>query len=69
VNPYFSLYAGYNFTYLFRVTRPHDNIYYNDNGPNAPPGVVVNADTQDMHIQGLNVGGEIRFRDLKFRRH
>lgn len=68
LSPYFSLHAGYNFTYLFRVTRPHDNIYYNDNGPSAPPGVVVNPETQDMHIQGLNIGGEFRFRDLKFRR-
>lgn len=67
VTPYFSLHAGYNFTYLFRVTRPHDNISYNDNGPTAPPGVVLDADTQDMHIQGLTVGGEFRFRDLKFR--
>ncbi len=67
VNPHFSLHAGYNFTYLFRVTRPHDNIYYNDNGPFSAPGVVVNPETQDMHIQGLTVGGEFRFRDLKFR--
>jgi hypothetical protein len=67
VTPYFSLHAGYNYTYLFRVTRPHDNIYYNDNGPGAPPGIVVNADTQDMHIQGLTIGGEWRFRDIKFR--
>ena len=67
VTPHFSLHAGYNFTYLFRVTRPADNIYYNDNGPNAAPGVVVDADTQDAHIQGLTIGGEFRFRDLKFR--
>lgn len=68
VNPYFSLYAGYNFMYLFRVSRADDNIYYNDNGSSARPGIVVNSETQDMHVQGLNIGGEIRFRDLKFRR-
>lgn len=67
LTPYFSLHAGYNFTYLFRVTRPAENIVYNDNGPNAPPGVVVDSETQDMHIQGLTIGGEFRFRDLKFR--
>lgn len=67
LTPYFSLHASYNFTYLFSITRPADNIVYNDNGPLAPPGVVVDADTQDAHIQGLTVGGEFRFRDLKFR--
>lgn len=67
VTPYFTLHAGYNFTYLFQVTRPAENIVYNDNGPTALPGVVVDAETQDMHIQGLTIGGEFRFRDLKFR--
>ena len=67
VTPYFSLHAGYNFTYLFQVTRPVDNVVYNDNGPAAPPGVVVDAETVDMHIQGLSIGGEFRFRDLKLR--
>ena len=67
LTPNFSLHAGYNFTYLFRVTRPAENIVYNDNGPFAPPGVVVDSKTQDAHIQGLTVGGEFRFRDLKFR--
>ncbi len=67
VTPYFSLHAGYNFTYLFRVTRPIDNIVYNDNGPAAPPGVVVHPKFGTVGIQGLTVGGEFRFRDLKFR--
>ncbi len=67
LTPYFSLHAGYNFTYLFQVTRPVDNIVYNDNGPNAPPGVVLDTETVDMHIQGLTIGGEFRFRDLKLR--
>ncbi len=67
VTPYFSLHAGYNFTYLFRVTRPVDNIVYNDNGPAAAPGVVVDPKTGSVSLQGLTVGGEIRFRDLKFR--
>lgn len=67
LTPYFSLHAGYNFTYLFRVTRPAGNIEYNDNGPTAPPGVVVDSDTEDLHIEGLTIGGEFRFRDLKFR--
>jgi len=67
LTPYFSLHASYNYTYLFQVSRPVDNILYNDNGPTAPPGVVVDAETNDMHIQGISLGGEFRFRDLKFR--
>jgi hypothetical protein len=67
LTPNFSLHAGYNFTYLFQVTRPVDNVVYNDNGPDAPPGIVVDAETVDMHIQGLTIGGEFRFRELKIR--
>ncbi len=67
LTPYFSLFAGYNYTYLFQVSRPLNNIYYNDNGAGAAPGVVVNARSQATHWQGLTVGGEFRFRDLKFR--
>jgi hypothetical protein len=67
LTPHFSLHAGYNFTYLFQVSRPVPNIVYNDNGPGTAPGVVVDGQTQDAHLQGLTVGGELRFRDLKFR--
>lgn len=57
-----ALRAGYNLMWLARITRPEDNIYYNDNGPLPTlPDVVVSATRHDIIIQGLTVGGEFRF--------
>lgn len=57
-----SLSVGYNWLGLYNITRPAENIYYNDNGPlPTPPGVVVNAKTSEMWVRGLMVGGEVRF--------
>ena len=57
----FTLTAGYNLLWLGRVTRPQNNIYYNDNGPlPTPPGVVVRTQYTDMLLYGFSVGGEIR---------
>lgn len=62
VNDYFSLFVAYNFLHLDRVTRPHDNIFYNDTGPLDPPAVVQDTYIQDFKADGLVVGGELRFR-------
>lgn len=67
VSPSFSLRVGYNFLYLGRVTRPEDNIYYNDRGSFVPPisfippDVVVSATRHDIHTGGISVGGEVKF--------
>ncbi|MGH7201380.1 MAG: BBP7 family outer membrane beta-barrel protein [Planctomycetaceae bacterium] len=58
----FSLTVGYNVLWVPRMTRPHRNIFYNDNGPNAPPGIVVDSEIDELRLEGLTVGGELRFR-------
>jgi hypothetical protein len=58
----FSLRAGYSFLWLNRVTRPEDNIFYNDNGPlPTPPGVVAKLVKSDFAVYGFNIGGEFRY--------
>lgn len=61
ITPNFWLTAGYNFVFAGHVTRPQDNIRYNDNGPfPILPDVVVHTQKQDMIFQGLTVGIELR---------
>ena len=61
VTPTFSLTAGYNFIFAGHITRPQDNIRYNDNGPiPIDPAIVVQTHKQDMIFQGLTVGAEFR---------
>jgi hypothetical protein len=58
----FNFTAGYTFLWAGRVTRPHRNIFYNDNGPlPTPPGIVVRTKKTDMVFEGLTVGGELRY--------
>ena len=59
----FSVHVAYNVLWMARVTRPHDNIVFNDPGTTLlPPGVVVDADIGELMLEGLSLGGEIRFR-------
>ena len=52
--------VGYQLLYISRITRPHDNVYYNDNGTfPTPPGVVVKPKSTYMRIDGLTLGLEI----------
>ena len=44
------------------ISRPADNIFYNDNGSAQPAGIVVDPSFQRMVWQGLTVGGELKFR-------
>lgn len=60
VSPNFSITAGYNFIYVSRVTRPQDNIYYNDTGAADPPGIALRSHKEDMIFQGLTLGIELR---------
>ena len=63
----FSLRLGYNLMWIGRVTRPEDNVIYNDNGPYVPPfsfnlpDVVTNLTRHDIKVYGFNIGGEYRF--------
>ena len=60
VTPNINITAGYNFIWASRVTRPQDNIYYNDTGSADPPGIVLRSHKQDMTFQGLTIGLEFR---------
>lgn len=61
LTPSLRLTVGYNFLFVSRVTRPQDNIRYNDNGPLPTlPGIVVDTHKQDVIFQGLTVGAEFR---------
>jgi hypothetical protein len=57
----FSIRVGYNFIWMNRVTRPENNIYYNDLGPSNPPAVVEKLTKHDFIVHGVSVGGELRF--------
>ncbi|HLJ10721.1 MAG TPA: BBP7 family outer membrane beta-barrel protein [Planctomycetaceae bacterium] len=59
--PNFSVRVGYNLIWIDRVTRPHRDIIYNDNGPNSPPDVHANLVFHDILITGFSIGGEFRF--------
>jgi len=59
----FSLFVSYQILIAAGITRPHENIFYNDFGSTAPlTGIVVKPAFENMVIQGLSVGGELRFR-------
>ena len=58
----FSLFGSYQVTVANGISRPSNNIYYNDNGSANPAGIVVDAGFQQMVWQGFTVGGELRFR-------
>ena len=58
----FSLFGSYQIMVAGGISRPANNIYYNDNGSTNPAGVVANAGFENMVWQGFSVGGELRFR-------
>ncbi len=56
----FTFHVGYNVLWAARITRPQDNILYNDNGPlPEPPGIVVRVGRQHLTLEGLTIGGVI----------
>jgi hypothetical protein len=58
----FSVNVGYNFLWLGQITRPEDNIFYNDNGPfPTPPDIHVDMQKHSISIEGISAGGEFRF--------
>ena len=62
VHEHVTLHVGYSAIWAMQITRPERNIYYNDNGPNSPPAILLDTKNDDMKIHGLTFGGEIRFR-------
>ena len=58
----FSLFVSYQLMVANGISRPADNIFYNDNGSAQPAGIVVDPGFRSMVWQGLTVGGELKFR-------
>lgn len=58
----FSLFVSYQLMVAGGISRPAENIFYNDNGSANPAAIVVDPDFQRMVWQGLTIGGELRFR-------
>ncbi len=56
-----SLFVGYDLLFIHRMSRPWDNIYYNDAGTGNPPGVVLDQHFTDFLLQGFSVGGQFVF--------
>lgn len=61
VSDRFKLFAGYDLLWMNKVSRPYENIFYNDNGIGSPPGVLVNVQLNDLLIQGMSFGGVLTF--------
>lgn len=61
----FSLFAGYNLTWIMRVVRPHDAIIYNVRTVLGRPVAAdfgIDDNPSNLWFQGLIVGGELSFR-------
>jgi hypothetical protein len=58
----FSIFGSYQIMVASGISRPANNIYYNDNGSANPAAIVVDAGFQRMVWQGFSIGGEWRFR-------
>lgn len=58
----FSIFGSYQIMVANGISRPANNIFYNDNGAANPAAIVVDADFERMVWQGFTVGAEWRFR-------
>ena len=60
INHRFFLYVGYDLLWNGGISRPYDNIQYNDDASNTSR-FLPTRDVTDVITQGLSVGGEFRF--------
>ena len=58
----FTLFVSYQSFLVAKVSRPHDNILYNDNGPTSLAGIVVREAHDNMDYRGYTIGGELRWK-------
>lgn len=58
----FSLFGSYQIMVASGISRPANNIFYNDNGSANPAAIVVDTAFDRMVWQGFSVGAELRFR-------
>lgn len=52
---------GYSFLFVDQVSRGHNSIFYNDNGPLADAAIVARQSAELMYYQGINLGAEFRY--------
>jgi hypothetical protein len=57
-----SVFVSYQVMVASGISRPGDNILYNDNGSTQPAAIVADPHSRNMVWQGLTVGGEVKFR-------
>ena len=65
VNESISLHVGYDLMWISDVSRPDESVRYNFRstpGGGLVNAIVVDPSFEDMLLQGLSVGGEIRFK-------
>lgn len=63
VSSTFSLYAQYDLLVAGGIARPHNTIYYNDEGLSAPlPGIVAQKRFDRVTFEGISIGGELRWK-------
>ena len=64
LNTHFSVYGGYDFMWLPRVTRPQDNIVYNSTtaaGGGFTPDIRENVNFSNFVAQGFSIGAVFRY--------
>ena len=60
ITPNFSIIGGYDFFYMFQISRPNENVVYNSvPGPGGAftPNIGQKVSLTEMMAQGFNVGG------------
>lgn len=64
VTPNLSLFGGYDFMWIYRATRPYDNIVYDstsDVGGSFVPNIRQSIDLESLATRGLSIGAVLRY--------
>lgn len=64
VSPNLSLYGGYDFMWIYRLTRPYDNVVYDSTpglGGSFTPDIRQSLDLESFASQGLTFGAVLRY--------
>ena len=64
VTPNFSVFGGYDFMWIYRMTRPYDNIVYDSTpaiGGSFTPDIRQTIDLESFSTRGLSIGAVLRY--------
>lgn len=64
VTPNFSIFGGYDFMWIYRMTRPFDNIVYNSTDGVAgafAPSIEHETDLESFYTRGFSIGCALRY--------